>query len=486
MKINRSLKDFKFRHRNKHNQILYTSKKLKNDNEVINLIDSFLEEKNSFIFESVEKGKIKGRYTIFGKNPDKIWEFNNNNSYIIEKNRKIKLKDKPRNLIEKIIEDFKFETPKNLPKICSLISGYFSYDSIRYIEKIPNNCKDDLHLPDVRLLRPRTLIIHDNLKKEIFYIFNIFKDEKITNYKKKYDEIQSDLFKLYIESSIKKINKKVIKKSHNIKVKSNTSKNKFLSMVNKAKKYIKLGDIFQVVLSQRFEAKLTKKPIDIYKKLRITNPSPFMFFFNFNDFQIIGASPEILVRLRNNKITVRPIAGTRPRGKSIKEDRFYEKDLLRDKKELSEHLMLLDLGRNDAGKVSKINTVRVTESFIIEKYSHVMHIVSNVVGEYNKKFSKFKSLLAGFPAGTVSGAPKIRAMEIIDELETTKRKVYAGGIGYFSANGEFDTCIALRTAVAKKDKFYVQAGAGIVADSRPLKEYEETVNKAKALINALK
>ena len=486
MKINRSLKDFKFRHRNKHNQIIYTSKKIKNDDEVLNLIDNFLEEKNSFIFESVEKGKIKGRYTIFGKNPDKVWEFNNNQSYIIRKNKKIKLKDKPSNLIEKIIEDFKFETPKNLPKICSLISGYFSYDSIRYIEKIPNNCKNDLQLPDVRLLRPRTLVIHDNLKKEIFYISNIFKDEKITNYKKKYNEIQSDLFKLYIQSSIKKIDKKIIKNSNNIKVKSNTSKNKFLSMVNKAKKYIKLGDIFQVVLSQRFEAKLTKKPIDIYKKLRITNPSPFMFFFNFNDFQIIGASPEILVRLRNNKITVRPIAGTRPRGKSIKEDRFYEKDLLRDKKELSEHLMLLDLGRNDAGKVSKINTVRVTESFIIEKYSHVMHIVSNVVGEYNKKFSKFKSLLAGFPAGTVSGAPKIRAMEIIDELETTKRKVYAGGIGYFSANGEFDTCIALRTAVAKKDKFYVQAGAGIVADSKPLKEYEETVNKAKALINALR
>ncbi len=486
MKINRSLKDFKFRHRNKHNQIIYTSKKIKNDDEVLNLIDNFLEEKNSFIFESVEKGKIKGRYTIFGKNPDKVWEFNNNQSYIIRKNKKIKLKDKPSNLIEKIIEDFKFETPKNLPKICSLISGYFSYDSIRYIEKIPNNCKNDLQLPDVRLLRPRTLVIHDNLKKEIFYICNIFKDEKITNYKKKYNEIQSDLFKLYIQSSIKKIDKKIIKNSNNIKVKSNTSKNKFLSMVNKAKKYIKLGDIFQVVLSQRFEAKLTKKPIDIYKKLRITNPSPFMFFFNFNDFQIIGASPEILVRLRNDKITVRPIAGTRPRGKSIKEDRFYEKDLLRDKKELSEHLMLLDLGRNDAGKVSKINTVRVTESFIIEKYSHVMHIVSNVVGEYNKKFSKFKSLLAGFPAGTVSGAPKIRAMEIIDELETTKRKVYAGGIGYFSANGEFDTCIALRTAVAKKDKFYVQAGAGIVADSKPLKEYEETVNKAKALINALR
>jgi len=486
MIINRSFKDFKFRHRSKKNQIIYTSKKVNSDDEVINLIDNFLEEKNSFIFESVEKGKIKGRYTIFGKDPDKIWEFNNQKSYLITE---IVLGDKNDAgllLIEKIIENFKFRTPKNLPKICSLISGYFSYDSIRYIEKIPNSCKNDLNLPDVRLMRPRTLVIHDNLKKEIFYISNVFNDEKIKNYQKKYDSIKTDLFKLLIQSSIKNIDTKRVLKEKKIKVKSNTSKNKFLAMVNKAKKYIKLGDIFQVVLSQRFEAKLTKKPLDIYKKLRVTNPSPFMFYFNFNDFQIIGASPEILVRLRDNKITVRPIAGTRPRGKNKKEDLFYEKDLLKDKKELSEHLMLLDLGRNDAGKVSKINTVKVTESFIIERYSHVMHIVSNVVGEYNKKFSKFKSLLAGFPAGTVSGAPKIRAMEIIDELETSKRKVYAGGIGYFSANGEFDTCIALRTAVAKNKKFYVQAGAGIVADSKPTNEYDETVNKAKALINALR
>ena len=486
MIINRSFKEFKFRHRSKKNQIIYTSKKVKSDEEILNLIDNFLDEKNSFIFESVEKGKIKGRYTIFGKDPDKIWEFNNKKSYLIQKNKKIKLKEKPEDLIEKIIEDFKFNTPKNLPNICSLISGYFSYDSIRYIEKIPNNCKNDLNLPDVRLLRPRTLVIHDNFKKEIYYIINIFSDEKIQNYKNRYEEIKSNLLKLLNQSSNKNFDKEKLSKQIKFKVKSNTTKNQFLSMVNKAKEYIKLGDIFQVVLSQRFEAKLTKKPIEIYKKLRVTNPSPFMFFFNFHDFQIIGASPEILVRLRDNKITVRPIAGTRPRGKTTKEDLYYEKDLLNDKKELSEHLMLLDLGRNDAGKVSKINSVKVTESFIIERYSHVMHIVSNVIGEYNKKFSKFKSLLAGFPAGTVSGAPKIRAMEIIDELEISKRKVYAGGIGYFSANGEFDTCIALRTAVVKNNKFYVQAGAGIVADSKPKNEYEETVNKAKALINALR
>ena len=483
--LNRNFKDFKFQHSRNKNQIIYTSQKVKNDQEVLNLIDNFLVEKNSFIFESVEKGKIRGRYTIFGKNPDKIWEFNNRNSYLTTNNVKKKIKGEPEKIIEKIIEEFKFKTPVGLPPICSLLSGYFSYDSIRYIEKIPNKCMDDLNLPDVRLLRPRTLIIHDNLKKKIFYIINIYNGEKISNYKRKYFEIENEINNLLIQASRIKGNSNSNAKT-NIKVKSNTSKNKFLRMINKAKKYIKIGDIFQVVLSQRFEANLSKTPLEIYKKLRITNPSPFMYFFNFEDFQIIGASPEILVRLRDNKITVRPIAGTRPRGKNLKEDNFFAKDLLKDKKELSEHLMLLDLGRNDAGKVSKIGTVEVTESFIIEKYSHVMHIVSNVIGVYNKKFSKFKSLLAGFPAGTVSGAPKIRAMEIIDELEKTKRKVYAGGIGYFSANGEFDTCIALRTAVAKNKKFYVQAGAGIVADSNPIKEYEETVNKAKALMNALR
>ena len=268
-------------------------------------------------------------------------------------------------------------------------------------------------------------------------------------------------------------------------MKSNISKSKFKEIVLKAKKYIKKGDIFQVVLSQRFETKLNKSPLEIYKKLRINNPSPFMFFFNFEDFQIIGSSPEILVRLRNNKITIRPIAGTRPRGLTSKKDMFYKRQLLNDKKELSEHLMLLDLGRNDVGKVSKIKTVKVTEQFRIEKYSHVMHIVSNVEGQFDNKNSLLDTMLAGFPAGTVTGAPKIRAMEIIDELEKSKRKMYAGSIGYFSANKNFDTCIALRTALIKNNKFYIQSGAGIVADSIPEKEYLETVNKAKALISSL-
>ena len=323
------------------------------------------------------------------------------------------------------------------------------------------------------------------LKKNIHYIVNCYSDEKIINYQKRFLDIKLQIEKLKfltIKNNYSPSN--IPAKQKKSKVKSNISKKYFKNIALKAKKYIKNGDIFQVVLSQRFEIRLNKSPIEIYKKLRITNPSPFMYFFNFNDFQIIGTSPEILVRLRNNKVTIRPIAGTRPRGKNTKMDNFYKKDLLKDKKELAEHLMLLDLGRNDVGKISKVNSVKVTENFKIEKYSHVMHIVSNVEGTFDKKNSKIDTLLSGFPAGTVSGAPKIRAMEIIDELEKTKRKIYAGGIGYFSSNGDFDTCIALRTALAKKDKFYIQAGAGIVADSIPEKEYQETVNKAKALFNA--
>ena len=483
--LNIGLKLFKKNHKKNKNQVLYYSIKSDGVKEIENLINNFLNVKNSFIFESVEKGFIKGRYTIFGRNPDKIWEFNNNKCVLNYENKKKILKGTPKKNIEKIIENFKFKIPSELPPISSIISGYFSYDIIRYIEKIPNSTKNDLNIPDARILRPRNLIVFDNAEKKLFFIVNCFSDEKINNYDDKYEQIQNEIENLIFLANFNfkiKSNKNKIRKP---KIKSNITKKKFLSNVNKAKNYIKLGDIFQVVLSQRFETDLVKDPLDIYKKLRVTNPSPFMYFFNFEDFQIIGASPEILVRLRDNKITIRPIAGTRPRGKNKKEDKFYEKDLLNDKKELSEHLMLLDLGRNDTGKVSKINTVIVTESFKIERYSHVMHIVSNVKGEFNKKFGKFDTLLAGFPAGTVSGAPKIRAMEIIDELETTRRKVYAGGIGYFSSNGDFDTCIALRTAISKNKKFYVQSGAGIVADSKPINEFNETVNKAKALIKAL-
>ena len=486
MNININFNDFKKKHKKRINQVIFHKVNCKNNKVIENLISNFLLNKNSFIFESVEKRKIRGRYTILGGDPDKIWEFDKKKINLIEENKKKVIKGNPYTFLKKLIENFNFKLPENLPPLCSLLVGYFSYDIIRYIEKVPNECLEDIKIPDIRIIRPKTLIIHDNLLKKIYFIINCYADEKIKNYLNYY---LNQIYKIQHLKNLtfnfeykKKIKLKTNKKN---KVKSNISKKRFKKMIMKAKDYIKKGDIFQVVLSQRFETKLTKSPIDIYKKLRRTNPSPFMYFFNFNDFQIIGSSPEILVRLRKDKITIRPIAGTRPRGLNAKKDEFYKKDLLRDKKELSEHLMLLDLGRNDVGKVSKINTVKVTERFKVEKYSHVMHIVSNVEGNFDKKHSLLDTMLAGFPAGTVSGAPKIRAMEIIDQLEKSKRKMYAGAIGYFSANKNFDTCIALRTALIKNNKFYIQSGAGIVADSNPEKEYLETVNKAKALINSL-
>ena len=484
MKIKTSLKKFKELHKKKYNQAVHFSFKCNNYTFIENLYKFILIQKNSFIFESVEKGKIRGRYTIIGFNPDKI--FNIKNNKIIEDNF-VKKKVIKKNILiylDNLFKKFKVKSSKELPRMSSMLVGYFSYDIIRLIEKIPNKCKEDIDIPDIRLMRPKNLVIYDNVKKKVFFIENIYREQKIHDYEMVYNKINRKLNELHhfgnipLPYNFHKGNKK-------IKIKSNISKSKFKKNVQKAKTYIKKGDIFQVVLSQRFKANIDKPPLEIYNKLREINPSPFMFYFNYDNFQVLGSSPEILVRLVNGEVTIRPIAGTRPRGKNIKQDRKLTNELLSDPKELSEHLMLLDLGRNDVGKVSKANTVKVTERFKVEKYSHVMHIVSNVIGRLKNNLSLFETFLSGFPAGTVSGAPKIRAMEIIDELETSKRKLYAGGIGYFTANQDFDTCIALRTALIKNKKIYVQAGAGIVADSKPENEYMETVNKAKALLQAI-
>ncbi len=451
------------------------------------LIEIVSLSKDSFIFESVEKVKIRGRYTIFGFNPDLVVETDKNQVIQILNNKKKLIKANPYNYLNKLIKNFHFKTSKKLPLMSAMLAGYFGYDIIRFKEKIPNSCKNDLKIPDVKLIRPQLIIIHDNEKNKIFFIQNIYDLKKTKNLKKLYllkcDEINKFVTKINNIFNLNEYSNKTNNKKNN-KIKSNITKNAFLNSISKAKNLINNGEIFQVVLSQRFESKLCKTPISFYKKLRILNPSPFMFFFNFNKFKIVGSSPEILVRVRNNKITIRPIAGTRPRGKNFKEDIKLQKELLNDKKEISEHLMLLDLGRNDVGKVSKIGTVKVDQKFKIEKYSHVMHIVSNVIGDFDNKNSLLDTLFSGFPAGTVSGAPKIRAMEIIDNLEISKRKLYAGGIGYFTPNNEMDTCIALRTALIIDNKIYVQSGAGIVADSVPLNEYNETVNKAKALFEA--
>ena len=484
MKLNISFVKFKKNHKNKKNQILYIKKRCKNYERIENLFRFLLVEKNSFLFESVEKGKIRGRYTIIGLNPDKLWDISKNKVVIVSDDKKSTLRTNPLNFVNNLIKKFKIKIPNELPSMASILVGYFSYDVIRYVEKIPDKCKDDLKIPDIRISRPQNLIIYDNLKKEIYYIQNIFSDLKVNNYFDKYQSIKNT-FNLFEHYEKIKLPEKITFQKNKNKIKSNISKKRFKSIVKIAKKHIALGDIFQVVLSQRFERKFEKQPLEIYNKLRKINPSPFMFYFNYDDFKILGSSPEILVRLRNNKVTIRPIAGTRPRGKNRLQDLKFKKELLSDKKELAEHLMLLDLGRNDVGKVSQSNSVKVTEKFNVEKYSHVMHIVSNVMGHLDKNKSIFETLLAGFPAGTVSGAPKIRAMEIIDQLEKNKRKLYAGGIGYFTSNQEFDSCIALRTALIKNNNFYVQSGAGIVADSKAEKEYIETVNKAKALMRAV-
>jgi len=484
MKLNISFSSFKKKHKSKKDQLIYGVKNCKDYKQVENIFNFLLVKKNSFIFESVEKGTIRGRYTIIGLNPDKMWDINKN--IITEKfnNKKKIINKKPLNFLNNLIDEFNTKIPNGIPKMAAMLVGYFSYDAIRYIENIPDKCADDLKIPDVRMIRPNNLVIYDNFKKKLYFIEHVYAETKIKNYFEKYQAIKRN-FETYEDYSNIKLPIKFTYKKNNNQIKSNISKHQFKNYVKKAKEYIARGDIFQVVLSQRFERKINKTPLEIYNHLRLSNPSPFMFYFNFEDFKIIGSSPEILVRLRNNQVTIRPIAGTRPRGSTKAQDTKYAKDLLKDKKELAEHLMLLDLGRNDVGKVSKINTVKVTESFTIEKYSHVMHIVSNVIGKFDRKNSIFETLLSGFPAGTVSGAPKIRAMEIIDKLEKNKRKLYAGGIGYFTPNKEFDTCIALRTALIKNDKFYVQSGAGIVADSVPEKEYQETVNKAKALMSAV-
>ena len=482
-----TFKEFKTNYKKKKFSQIYAIKnkpKLETIEKIVELVSL---NKDSFIFESVEKVKIRGRYTIFGFNPDLVIETKNNCIIQNINNKKIIVKKNPYDYLNKLINNFNFKTSKKLPMMSAMLAGYFGYDIIRFKEKIPNNCKEDLKIPDVKLIRPQLIIIHDNIKNKIFFVQNIYNLKNIKNLKNLYllkcDEINKFIAKINnTYNSTEYLNKN--KKKN--KIISNVTKNSFLNSISKAKELINNGEIFQVVLSQRFETILNKTPINFYKKLRILNPSPFMFFFNFDNFKIAGSSPEILVRVRDNKITIRPIAGTRPRGRNFKEDNKFQKELLNDKKEISEHLMLLDLGRNDVGKVSKIGSVKVDQKFKIEKYSHVMHIVSNVVGDFDNKNSLLDTLFSGFPAGTVSGAPKIRAMEIIDDLEMSKRKLYAGGIGYFTPNNEMDTCIALRTALIIDNKIYVQSGAGIVADSIPLSEYKETVNKAKALFEAAK
>ena len=483
-----------FKKKRHKNQLVY--KKIIADMETPVSIFSKVcgDKKNSFLLESVTGGENKARYSIIGLKPDLLWESKGDRSWVADTQKRIEnkdfieLKNKPLYSLKKLIAASKINLPKELPPMAAGLFGFVGYDIIRLKENLPNVNKEVVDSPDARLIRPTILIILDGIKNELIIASPIWKnsalDDKLNEkaYWKAIEQINNTI--ALVSKRIRKTKLKEIAKNYLGEPVSNFSKEKYKKIVNKAKKYIKNGDIFQVVPSQRWSMDFKLPGFSLYRSLRRINPSPYMFFFNFGDFEIIGSSPEILVKVKNKTVTIRPIAGTRPRGSNHSQDLNLQKELLKDEKELSEHLMLLDLGRNDVGRVSKINSIKITESFVVEKYSHVMHIVSNVEGELVKGVDSISALLSGLPAGTVSGAPKIRAMEIIDELETEKRGLFGGGVGYFAASGQMDFCIAIRTAILKNKVLYIQAGGGVVFDSKPEVEYQETLNKAKALIKA--
>ncbi|AUH63845.1 anthranilate synthase component I [Paracoccus zhejiangensis] len=443
---------------------------------------------NSFMLESVTGGEVRGRFSVVGMKPDLIWDCRDGKARINRQARfstEFVAEDRPAlDSLRALIEESRIEMPSGVPPVAAGLFGYLGYDMIRLVERLPDVNPDPMGLPDAVLLRPSVVAVLDGVKGEVTLCAPAWYDGAVPA-RAAYAQAAERVMEALRSLDRQPAEPRALGEAAVVgEPRSNFTKADYLAAVEKAKDYIRAGDIFQVVPSQRWSMDFPLPPFALYRSLRRTNPSPFMFYLNFGGFQIVGASPEILVRLRDGEVTVRPIAGTRPRGADEAEDRALEADLLGDKKELAEHLMLLDLGRNDVGRVAKIGTVTPTEQFIVERYSHVMHIVSNVVGELREGEDALSALLAGMPAGTVSGAPKVRAMEIIDELEPEKRGVYAGAVGYFAANGEMDMCIALRTGVIKDQKLYIQAGGGVVYDSDPEAEFMETVNKSRALQRA--
>ena len=441
----------------------------------------------SYLFESVEGGEKWGRYSIIGLPAKKIIsvtgekiKITENSKLIDEYNTNDPLKE-----IEKIQQSYKVAQIEGMPRFSGGLVGYFGYETIRYIEpKLNKNNKEDpIGSPDILLMVSDEVVVFDNLSGKLFIIVHADpkKNDAYSNALQRLDDISGMLRDNQNNKSQSDNSRDV---NENDFVSGFTQKN-YEKAVDTIKNYIVNGDAMQVVLSQRLSIPFQSKPINLYRALRSLNPSPYMYFLDLEDFQIVGSSPEILVRLEDNIVTVRPIAGTRPRGKTKSEDLALEKDLLGDPKELAEHLMLIDLGRNDLGRVADMGSVNLTDKMIIERYSHVMHIVSNVTGELKKGMNAMDVLRSTFPAGTVSGAPKIRAMEIIDELEPVKRGVYSGAVGYISWNGNMDTAIAIRTAVIKDKTLHIQAGAGIVADSIPKNEWDETMNKGRAIFKAV-
>jgi len=445
----------------------------------------------SFLLESVEKGETRGRWSVIGLMPELIWRCRGNRAEVARSDRPDAAKFTPceedsLTSLRALYRSSQLELPEGLPPMAAGLVGYMSYDMVRLMERLPPDTKPDpINIPDACFLRPQLMVIFDAVSDKMYVITTIWpngRGDADTAYTAAEKRIAYALERLRRPVPAEEKNAKPVKMED---FTSNTTRADYDRMIAVAREHIAAGDIFQCVLSQRFSAPFTLPAFSLYRALRSLNPSPFLFYLDFCDFQIVGSSPEILVRLRDGEVTIRPIAGTRKRGKNKEEDGLLAASLLADPKELSEHLMLLDLGRNDVGRVCLPGTVRTTQQMGIENYSHVMHIVSNVIGELDEtRFDALSALIAGFPAGTVSGAPKVRAMQIIDALEKDRRSFYAGCVGYFSAGGNMDTAISLRTGLVKDGMLHLQAGGGVVADSTAEGEYQESLNKAKALMRA--
>lgn len=455
----------------------------------ISIFKRFEQSKYCFLLESVEGGEKWGRYSIIGRNPFLVVKsFKNKTIIEKEKGEVSEVEGNPVDVIRSLMEKFKGANLPSMPRFTGGAVGFFGYDMIRYYENLPNVPEDDLNLPESHFLFADELLVFDHVKQKIHIIVNLHVNGNI---ERAYNSVIDRIKSIYNEilDTRWKINDNFkpdfSKKNTELKYISNISKEQYCENVLKAKQYIKDGDIFQVVLSQRLCVETDQNPFNVYRVLRLINPSPYMYYLKFSDYNIVGSSPEMLARVENGIVETCPIAGTRKRGRTKEEDENLEKELLADTKELAEHTMLVDLGRNDIGRVARYGTVKVKDLMHIERYSHVMHIVTNIQGEIREDKTAFDALMSIMPAGTLSGAPKVRAMEIIDELENVKRGPYGGAIGYLSFNGNLDSCITIRTMIFKDNKAYVQSGAGIVADSVPEKEYEECLNKAKALLKAL-
>jgi len=444
----------------------------------------------SFLLESVEGGAARGRYSIIGLDPDLVWRTIGpraeiNRSARTDPEAFLPCPEPPLMALRALIAESRIALPRGLPPMAAGLFGYLGYDMVRLMEDLPPPKQDPIGISDAILVRPTVIVIFDSVEDSVTIVTPVRPQDDLPA--RAALTRAAERLAAVVEGLDRPLDQSGNDGTHGplaVPAKSNTTAAEFAAMVRRGKEYIAAGDVFQVVLSQRFEAPFALPPFSLYRALRRVNPAPFLYFLNFGAFAIAGSSPEILVRVRDRTVTIRPIAGTRARGASPHEDKDLEIELLADPKERAEHLMLLDLGRNDVGRVARIGSVTVTDQFFIERYSHVMHIVSNVEGTLAAGRDALDALAAGFPAGTVSGAPKVRAMQIIDELEKEKRGLYAGCVGYFSAAGEMDTCIVLRTALIKDGMMYVQAGAGIVADSDPEREQQECVNKAKALFRA--